>query len=148
MKRLLARAVLYLYAQTFNATGFSRADVLPRAVESGVSIRGANVTKECTMPTEDLATLLNDFQGAYGRLCLLTCQALSSGADKTTILRAFNGDVLSHATKIVEAYRRCDIALKGAQPCGETAIVERAHATRKAIEGEWMVEIDPRVTVR
>ena len=138
MKRLLARAVIYLYAQTFNATGYGR------AVQGRLS---PPKTFGDTMPTEDLATLLNDFQGAYGRLCLLTCQALSSGADKTMVLKAFNGDRLSHATKIVEAYRRCDIALKSAQPCGETAIVQRAHDTRKAIEGEWMVEIDPRVTV-
>lgn len=135
---ILVQTLIYLYAQTFNATGYSR------AVQGRIS---PSKTFGDTMPTEDLATLLNEFQGAYGRLCLLTCQALSSGSDKTTILRAFNGDVLSHATKIVEAYRRCDIALKAAQPCGEAAIVQRAHATRKAIEGEWMVEIDPRVTV-
>ena len=138
MRGLIARALIYLYAQTFNATGYGH--TVGRAVTPPKTPRG-------TMPTEDLATLLNDFQGAYGRLCLLTCQALSSGADKTTILRAFNGDVLSHATKIVEAYRRCDVALKAAQPCGETAIVQRAHDTRRAIEAEWMVEIDPRVTV-
>lgn len=135
MKRLIARVVIYLFAQTFNATGYRAGGVLSPPKR-----------QERTMPTEDLATLLNEFQGAYGRLCLLTCQALASGADRAMVQKAFSGDSFSHATKIVDAYRRCDVALKAAQLCGETAIVERAHATRRAIEGEWMVEIDPRVS--
>ena len=138
MRRLIARVAIYLYAQTFNATGYGRA------------VRG-RVTppkrQDRTMPTEDLAKLRNDFQAAYGRLCLLTCQALRAGEDRAKVHQAFNGNVLSPFTKIVKAYQGCHAALQAAQPCGETAIVETAHMTRRAVEGEWMVEIDARAGV-
>ena len=139
MKRLLARAVLYLYAQTFNATGYGGYAV-GRAVKPPKSLKG-------TMPTEDPTKTLEQFRASYGRLCLLTCQALANGADRVNVHRAFSGDVTSPFTTILAAYAVCDARLKAAQPHGETAIVNTAQDVRKAIEGEWMVEIDGRVGV-
>lgn len=136
MRGFIARALLRLYAQTFNATGYAVGRVV-----SPPKTFGDN------MPTEDPTKTLEQFRASYGRLCLLTCQALANGADRVNVHRAFSGDVTSPFTTILAAYAVCDARLKAAQPHGETAIVNAAHDVRKAIEGEWMVEIDGRVGV-
>lgn len=99
------------------------------------------------MATEDPTKTLEQFRASYGRLCLLTCQALASGADKINVHRAFNGDVTSPYTKIVEAFQASDKALKACLPADQFAIANTAREVRQAIEGEWMVTIDGRAGV-
>jgi hypothetical protein len=144
VRTLIARVLIYLYAMTWNATGYDQ-----QAGPLGASDARDGTEKThpegSTMATEDPTNLLYSFRGSYGRLCHLTCKALHDGAPMDLVAEAFEGSG-SYGTPVLNAIRTAWVAQNAAMmravenyPLSE--IRQMTDQAAKAVAGEWFIDV-------
>jgi hypothetical protein len=140
VRTLLGNVLVYLYAMTWNATGYSQ-----QAGPLRASNARAGSSEGSTMATEDPTNLLYSFRGSYGRLCHLTCKALHDGAPKNLVAEAFEGGG-SYGAPVLNAIRKAWVAQNAAlmralenHPLSE--IRKMTDEAAKAVAGEWFIDV-------